>query len=88
MIEEKVIIQNEIGLHARPASAFNREAAKYQCGVEVIKNGKRYDAKSIIGILSMGAMKGDEIKIITDGEDEQEAMKSIVELLEHGLNHL
>ncbi len=82
MYKAEVIISNKSGLHARPASLFVKEAGKYDSAIKVIKNGKEYDSKSILGILSMGAVEGDRITISAEGPDEKEAVEGLVRLLE------
>lgn len=81
MYELVVKVKNEIGLHARPASLFIQEAIKYSSIIEVEKNGKVYNGKSIMSILSMSALKDEEIIIKADGEDEEKAVKSLVNLV-------
>ena len=81
MISTEVILINKTGLHARPAALFVKEASKYKSNINIIKGEKTYNAKSIMGLLSMGAAKGDSIKIETDGEDEEIALNNLVELL-------
>jgi len=81
MNSKDVVLKNETGLHARPASLFVKEASKYSSDVKVVKDGKEYNAKSIMGILSMGAAMGDSIKIEATGEDSEEAVNSLVELV-------
>lgn len=85
MVEEKVTLDNEIGLHARPASRFIREAIKYKSKIEIIKDEKIYNGKSIMGILSMGATCGDELLVRASGEDEEEAVKNLTRFLEFEL---
>ena len=82
MYKVEAVISNKLGLHARPASLFVKEAGKYDSVIKVIKNGKEYDSKSIIGILSMGAVEGDRIILSAEGSDEKEAVKGRVRLLE------
>ena len=77
-----VVVQNKVGLHARPASLFVKEANKQKCSVKVLKDGKEYNAKSIMSILSMGAHKGTQLSIITDGEGEKEVMQAIKKLFD------
>lgn len=77
-----VVLTNEAGLHARPASMFIKEVSKYKSEVSIIKDEKAYNAKSIMGILSMGASKGDTLTINAEGVDEKEvvvALKALVE---------
>ena len=86
MVEKKVIINNEIGIHARPASLLVKEASKYRADSIIIKSGNKYNCKSIMNILSMGAKKGDEIVITCEGPDEEKALEALVYLIEEGLN--
>ncbi|PKM50945.1 MAG: HPr family phosphocarrier protein [Firmicutes bacterium HGW-Firmicutes-7] len=77
-------LHNEEGLHARPANMFSKAAMKFKCDIQLLKNGdtsKVFNPKSILSILSMGAMKGDELTIIANGEDEEEAIVKITELI-------
>lgn len=79
MYKREVILESKTGLHARPASIFVREASKYKSDINIIKENQKYNAKSIMGILSMGASKGDVLTIEAEGEDEKEAVDSLVE---------
>lgn len=85
MYKAEAVIKNETGLHARPAGLFIKEASKFKSDIKVIKEGKEYVAKSILGILSMGAFKGDTITIVAEGNDEEQAVKALVELIDSGL---
>ena len=80
-MKKLVKIINKDGLHARPASLFVKEANKFECGVSVEFKGKAVNAKSIVGIMSLGVSSGDEILIITEGRDEEKALKSLVEFI-------
>jgi len=75
-------ILNKQGLHARPASVFVKTASKFKSTVSVVHGNGVVNAKSIINIMSLGLKKGEEIKIITEGIDEIEAMKVLVSLVE------
>ena len=86
MYKEKVTLKNETGLHARPANLFVQEAARFTSGITVIKDDKEYNAKSIMGILSMGAGKGDTILIQAEGSDAEEAVKALVKLVDDNFN--
>ncbi|MDO5047031.1 MAG: HPr family phosphocarrier protein [Anaerococcus sp.] len=86
MYEQKVRLSNEIGLHARPASIFIRQAVKFPCDITVEKAGRSYNAKSIMSVLSMSASKGDEIVVRADGQEEIEAVESLIDLIENKLN--
>jgi phosphotransferase system HPr (HPr) family protein len=83
-----VILNNGEGLHARPASLVSKLAMKQKSSIKIIKNDnedKIYNPKSIMSVLSMGAIKGDKLTIIAEGEDEVEAIAQLKELLENGL---
>lgn len=82
MYSVEVVIKNEVGLHARPASLFVKEAAKYKSEIKAEKNGRVCNAKSIVGILSLGASKGDRVKIEAEGQDEKEAAQSLKALVD------
>ncbi|MCF6461530.1 HPr family phosphocarrier protein [Clostridium sp. Cult3] len=86
MFKQEVVLQNETGLHARPASLFVKEASRFTADVKVVKDGKEYNAKSIMGILSMGAGKGDTILIQADGDDAEDAVKALVKLVNDNFN--
>ena len=83
MVEKAFVVKNETGLHARPASLFVQKAAKYKSTIKLKKENKEANAKSIISVLSLGASKGSEILICADGEDEQDAVNGLVELLDN-----
>lgn len=78
----KVKITNNTGLHARPATLLVKKASTFACDVSVEANGKKVNAKSLIGILSLGATKDTEVTIITSGKDEVEAAAELVKLIE------
>ena len=78
MKEFKYTIKDEMGIHARPAGLFVKEAAKFPCAVTITKEGKEVDAKRIFGVMSLGVKCGQEITLKTDGDQEEEA---IIELI-------
>lgn len=80
MISETITITNETGLHARPASVFVSTASKFTSELMLRKGEKQINAKSIMGVLSLGITKGTEITISADGPDEEEALGALVEL--------
>lgn len=84
MVEQKVKIINSIGLHARPASLFVKEANQYLSDVQLIKDTKNVNGKSIMGIMSLGAKKDEEITIRVNGEDEEVCLIKLIELIESG----
>jgi len=81
MIQKEFTIQNKVGLHARPASVFVQTAMKFKSDIVVVKDGKEVSAKSILGVLSLGAEKGSKILIKISGEDEKEAIEALDELI-------
>ena len=81
MLQVSYEIKNEEGLHARPASDFCKTANKFKSSISVIKDGEAFEAKSILMVLCVGAVKGDVIEIRADGEDEQEAVDALIETL-------
>ena len=86
MYEQKVTLTNEIGLHARPASIFIRAAVQYPCDIIVEKNGRSYNAKSIMSVLSISASNGDELVLKASGDKEEEAVKALVDVIENKIN--
>lgn len=85
MAKQSVNITNNTGLHARPASEFVRLTSQMACEVFLEKDGKKANAKSILGVLSLAIGKGSVVDIITEGEDEEASLKVLVEFVE-GLN--
>lgn len=85
MISRNVVIQNSVGLHARPATFFVQKANSYKSSIWVEKEDCRVNAKSLLGVLSLGITKGTEITLIADGADEAEAVNGLAALVEGGL---
>lgn len=83
MRKEKVILQNETGLHARPASELAKLAGRFKCDINLSVNEKKANAKSILGIMSLGIKAKTEIEIECNGEDEEEAMTEILKAFEN-----
>jgi phosphocarrier protein len=81
MVSRSVTIQNSVGLHARPATFFIQKANSYKCSIWVEKEDCRVNAKSLLGVLSLGIVKGTTITLIADGSDENEAVSGLVELV-------
>ena len=84
MYSKEVQVQNQVGLHARPATFFIQKANEFKSSIWVEKEERRVNAKSLLGVLSLGIVGGTEIDIIADGSDEQEAVDSLVALVESG----
>ena len=82
MFYKDVTVENQVGLHARPATFFIQKANEFKSSIWVEKEERRVNAKSLLGVLSLGIVGGTEIDIIADGSDEQEAVDSLVALVE------
>ncbi|MCI5518147.1 HPr family phosphocarrier protein [Roseburia sp. MUC/MUC-530-WT-4D] len=85
MKEFTYTIKDEMGIHARPAGLFVKEAAAFPCAVTITKDGKEVDAKRIFGVMGLGVKCGQEITLKTDGEKEEEAMETLSKFLEENL---
>ena len=81
MISRDVTIKNSVGLHARPATFFIQKANSYKSSIWVEKEDRRVNAKSLLGVLSLGIVKGMTITLIADGADEKEAVAALVDLV-------
>lgn len=86
MIEREVEIVNRLGLHARAAAKLVHTAGRFDSQVWLIKDGEEVDAKSILGLLLVAAAQGSHVVIRCEGEDEGEALASIVHLIEKGFD--
>ena len=82
MYLKDVTVKNQVGLHARPATFFIQKANEFKSSVWVEKEERRVNAKSLLGVLSLGIVGGTNIRIIADGVDEQAAVDSLVKLVE------
>lgn len=83
-VKKDVLVQNQVGLHARPATFFIQKANEFKSSIWVEQDERRVNAKSLLGVLSLGIVGGTSIDIIADGSDEQEAVDSLVALVESG----
>lgn len=84
MCVKEVLVENQVGLHARPATFFIQKANEYKASIWVEKEERRVNAKSLLGVLSLGIVGGTVIKIMADGADEEEAVEGLVELVKSG----
>ena len=82
MCVKDVVINNQVGLHARPATFFIQTANEFKSTVWVEKEDRRVNAKSLLGVLSLGIVGGTTIRIIVDGPDEETALDALVSLVE------
>lgn len=81
MFSKEVVVQNQVGLHARPATFFIQKANEFKSSIWVEKDERKVNAKSLLGVLSLGITKGTTINMIADGLDEEEAVSSLVALI-------
>lgn len=85
MLQKSIMVENETGIHARPAGLIVKEASKFKSEVVFLKDSARYNAKSIMSIMAMAADKGETITITANGADEAAAMDAMVILIRKGL---
>ena len=83
MVSKEVIINNKVGLHARPATFFIQKANEFKSSIWIEKEERRVNAKSLLGVLSLGIVKGTPMTIIADGVDESAAIATLAELVEN-----
>ena len=81
MFMKETVVNNQVGLHARPATFFIQTANEFKSSVWVVKDERRVNAKSLLGVLSLGIVKGTAINLIADGPDEEAAINALVELI-------
>ena len=84
MTQRDVTITNNIGLHARPATFFIQKANSFKSSIWIEKDDRKVNAKSLLGVLSMGIAKGMTVTLIADGQDEATAINALVELVQTG----
>ena len=84
MYIKEVLVQNQVGLHARPATFFIQKANEYKSTIWVEKEERRVNAKSLLGVLSLGIDGGTTIKVIDAGPDEEQAVDELVKLVNSG----
>ena len=77
MVKECIVIENETGLHARPATEIAKTAMKYKCNINLIANGKKVNAKSPLMIMAAGIKSKTEVEIECDGDDEKKAIEDL-----------
>lgn len=86
MLSKTVVVQNQVGLHARPATFFIQKANEFKSSIWIEKEQRKVNAKSLLGVLSLGITKGTEIEIIVDGVDEEEALNALETLIDSNFN--
>jgi len=82
MIEKNIVLKNETGFHARPASVFVKCATGFKSEIFLIKDNAEHNGKSIMGLLSMGAGMGTELVLRVEGEDEEQAVEQLLKVLD------
>ena len=82
MYTKEVVLNNQVGLHARPATFFIQKANEFKASIWIEKEERRVNAKSLLGVLSLGITRGTAINVIADGLDEKEAVDALVDLVE------
>ena len=88
MISRDVVITNTSGLHARPATFFIQKANSYQARVWIEKDDRRVNAKSLLGVLSLGIAKGMTVTLVADGDDEGLAIEGLAALIDSGFSEI
>lgn len=86
MFVREVMVKNQVGLHARPATFFIQKANEFKSSIWIEKEERRVNAKSLLGILSLGIVGGTNVKIIADGVDEKMAVDALIELVDSGFS--
>ncbi|MDO4724217.1 MAG: HPr family phosphocarrier protein [Comamonadaceae bacterium] len=81
MIESTATIVNKLGLHARASAKLTKLASSFPCQVWMARNGRRINAKSIMGVMMLAAGQGAQVQIETEGEQEEQAMQALLELI-------
>ena len=82
VISKEVTINNQVGLHARPATFFIQKANEFKSSIWIEKDDRRVNAKSLLGVLSLGIVKGTAVNIVADGVDENEAIATLSALID------
>ena len=82
MIKSSISINNKLGLHARASAKLTKLASSFKCEIHVSRNGRRVNAKSIMGVMMLAAGMGSEVEIEADGADEQQAIEALRGLIE------
>ena len=81
MYSKETVVNNQVGLHARPATFFIQKANEFKCSIWVEREERKVNAKSLLGVLSLGIVKGTAINLIADGSDEKEAVEALIALI-------
>ncbi len=88
ILEKEFVIVNKNGLHARPAAQFVKQAGQFRCEILVEKDDEQVNGKSIMGLMMLAAARGEKIKITTEGDDAENAMTKLGELVQSGFGDI
>ena len=86
MFVREVTVKNQVGLHARPATFFIQKANEFKASIWIEKEERRVNAKSLLGIISLGIVGGTKIKVIADGADEKADVDALIDLVDSGFS--
>lgn len=81
MISKEIVVQNQVGLHARPATFFIQKANEFTCAIWIAKDERKVNAKSLLGVLSLGVTRGMSVTLVADGADEEAAVNELASLV-------
>ena len=85
MVTQRIVVSDALGLHLRPAGKISETSLEYQCKIQVQKGTQIANAKSVLGLLAARIQQGDEIEIICDGVDEEDALAAVVKVIQEGI---
>ena len=81
MVSKEIVVQNQVGLHARPATFFIQKANEFNCSIWIAREERKVNAKSLLGVLSLGVTRGTVVTLTADGADEEDAIKELADLV-------
>ncbi len=81
MVSKEIVVQNQVGLHARPATFFIQKANEYNSSIWISKDERKVNAKSLLGVLSLGITRGTAVTLTADGADEEAALEALDKLI-------
>lgn len=81
MVSKEIVVQNQVGLHARPATFFIQKANEFSCSIWISKDERKVNAKSLLGVLSLGITRGTAVTLTADGADEEVAVEALESLV-------
>ena len=81
MVSKEIIVQTQVGLHARPATFFIQKANEFNCSIWISKDERKVNAKSLLGVLSVGSTRGTSVMLTADGSDEEKALEALESLV-------